>query len=230
MIKAKIKHEYLRSRASRCLSLWSSSSDSYLSVKSLRFFCILMFIEILVLISWIPASGNFVCWKTVSTRQPGGISKNSKLQNKPDFSLSLFAKETWGYLPDFFKRLLQHTLWNTIKIWIIHSHTLAHSTPKISAEWPHRHSSNWLHSRATEAKNRNFFQFSVTNSCIYVLVFRALIPMWSLHHLQKFHPNWLTGSPAIDCGIRQPRWKTAFFTIPPKVPNNKSFLCLNRSC
>ena len=54
------KHEYLRSRASRCLSLWSSSSsDSHLSVKSLRFFCILKFIEMLVLISWIPASENF---------------------------------------------------------------------------------------------------------------------------------------------------------------------------
>ena len=36
-----------------------SSSSSYLSVKSLRFFCILMFIEILVLISWISASENF---------------------------------------------------------------------------------------------------------------------------------------------------------------------------
>ena len=54
------KREYLRSRASRCLSLWSSSSsDSHLSVKSLRFFCILTFIKILVLISWIPASENF---------------------------------------------------------------------------------------------------------------------------------------------------------------------------
>ena len=53
------KHEYLRSRAYKCLSLSSSSSDSYLSVKSLRFFCILSFIEIIVLISWIPASENF---------------------------------------------------------------------------------------------------------------------------------------------------------------------------
>ena len=41
------KHEYLRSRAFRCLSL---SSASYLSVKSLRFFCNFTFIEILVLI------------------------------------------------------------------------------------------------------------------------------------------------------------------------------------
>ena len=54
-----VKHEYLRSRAYRCLSLWSSSS-SHLSVKSLRFFGILTFIEILVLISWIPASENFL--------------------------------------------------------------------------------------------------------------------------------------------------------------------------
>ena len=60
--------------------------------------------------------------------------------------------------------------------------------------------------------------------------FRTLIPISSLHHLQKFQPHWLTGSPVIDCGIRQPRRKTAFFTIPPKVPINKSFLFLNRSC
>ena len=55
LIQLIIKHKYLRSPASRCLSL---SSSSYLSVKSLRFFRILTFIEILMLISWIPASKN----------------------------------------------------------------------------------------------------------------------------------------------------------------------------
>ena len=39
-VKSNIKHKYLRSRASRCLSL---SSPSYLSVKSLKFFCIEIF-------------------------------------------------------------------------------------------------------------------------------------------------------------------------------------------
>ena len=52
-----IKHEYLRSRASRCSSL--SSSSSYLSVKSLRSVCIITFIGIFVLICWITASKNF---------------------------------------------------------------------------------------------------------------------------------------------------------------------------
>ena len=46
-----VKHEYLQSSASRCLSL---SSSSHLSVRSLIFFCI----RILVLTSWIPASEN----------------------------------------------------------------------------------------------------------------------------------------------------------------------------
>ena len=41
---------YLRSRASRYLSLSSPSSSSHLSVKSLRFFCFLTIVEILVLI------------------------------------------------------------------------------------------------------------------------------------------------------------------------------------
>ena len=45
------KHEYLRSRASTCMSL-SSSVPGHLSIKSST-------IEILVLISWIPASKNF---------------------------------------------------------------------------------------------------------------------------------------------------------------------------
>ena len=44
------KHEYLRSRAYKCLSLSSPSGD--ISVKS-------WIIEILVLTSWIPASKNF---------------------------------------------------------------------------------------------------------------------------------------------------------------------------
>ena len=45
-----IKHEYLRSRASSCVLL-SSSVPGHLSIK-------LSTIEILVLISWIPASKN----------------------------------------------------------------------------------------------------------------------------------------------------------------------------
>ena len=44
------KHEYLRSRAYKCLSLSSPSGD--ISIKSWTF-------EILVLTSWIPASKNF---------------------------------------------------------------------------------------------------------------------------------------------------------------------------
>ena len=46
----KIKHEYLRSRAYICLSLSSPSSQSYSNYAT---------IEILVLVSWIPASKNF---------------------------------------------------------------------------------------------------------------------------------------------------------------------------
>ena len=46
--KVNVEHEYLQSSVSRCLSL-SSSLSAYLSVKSLRFFCILTFIVILVL-------------------------------------------------------------------------------------------------------------------------------------------------------------------------------------
>ena len=60
-----VKHEYLRSRASKCLSLSSSSSSLYLSVKSLIFLHILTSIEILVLISWIPASENFYLSETL---------------------------------------------------------------------------------------------------------------------------------------------------------------------
>ena len=52
------KHEYLRSRAYICLSL-SSPFLSYLSVNSCSFLSMLSFIEILVLISWIPASKEF---------------------------------------------------------------------------------------------------------------------------------------------------------------------------
>ena len=53
---AYFKHEYLRSRAYKCLSLSSSSSlsDRFSNYSS---------IEILVLISWIPASKNFTFWK-----------------------------------------------------------------------------------------------------------------------------------------------------------------------
>ena len=51
-MKHDLKHEYLQSCASRSLS--------HLSVKSLRFFCMLTFIEMLVLVSWIPASEKFL--------------------------------------------------------------------------------------------------------------------------------------------------------------------------
>ena len=45
------KHEYLRSRADTCLSLSSPSSQSYSNYAT---------IEILLLVSWIPASKNFL--------------------------------------------------------------------------------------------------------------------------------------------------------------------------
>ena len=89
--KLKIKHEYLRSRASRCLSLLSASasSDSYLSIKSLTY-STLNRIEILVLISWIPASENFsfrisstessavrICLKPNDKKQKGFLYSSS---------------------------------------------------------------------------------------------------------------------------------------------------------
>ena len=45
-----IKHEYLRSRASRCLSLSSSSGDRYSNLTT---------IELIVLVSWILHPGIF---------------------------------------------------------------------------------------------------------------------------------------------------------------------------
>ena len=59
--------------------------------------------------------------------------------------------------------------------------------------------------------------------CHTPMKFKSLIPMSSLNHLLKFQPNWLTGSPAINCGIRQPRWKLPFSLYHQKFPLTKVF-------
>ena len=76
--------------------------------------------------------------------------------------------ENCQFLP-VFQPLLPHTLSNPNKIWIIHSHTLARSPPKISAKSAHRGPSNRPCRRATRAKNGENCRFfkNVTNKIFW---------------------------------------------------------------
>ena len=65
-----IKHEYLRSRASRCLSLSSSSSGSH---RCPIFHIFGQFIEILVLVSWILHPRIF--WKMIREKKKKKIAQ-----------------------------------------------------------------------------------------------------------------------------------------------------------
>ena len=96
----KFKHEYLRSRASRCLSLSSSSSSSVISSNS-------TIIEILVLISWIPASKNF-CFRNRLARNYSEYNFNFLMGHCQNISYLFSA---WSFATS-------HDVGNTMRLYI----------------------------------------------------------------------------------------------------------------
>ena len=128
----------------------------------------------------------------------------------------------------FYQFQIGCTLSHTIKIWIIHSHTFAHLPPKISAESAIRHLSNWPTQLGTEAKNNKTYQFLQDFLAPLLHILSHLSEIY-ITHTHVLPPSCkITAKLAFWQSINQPRsetnqMKTAFFTMPPKVPIKKIF-------
>ena len=107
-------------------------------------------LRLVSLLSLVVSTGSTACpiqlqWATAS--------HDSNISQKP----SIFCR--------FFQLLLPHTSMEPNEIWIINSHTLARSTPKLSAKSAHRQPSNCLWHWATKAKNGENCHFLLVFTC-----------------------------------------------------------------